>query len=219
MQWEPHWQRPVFFYDPTVRITFFSAVCAITTWHICTAGSDQMAIQRYLATRDVAAARRMFTIALITNAIVCLCLSALGLSLYAYFKSRPEMLNLGQSTENYADQFFQQFIAVAMAPGICGLVVAGLISAAMDSLSSGINSSSSVITVDFVERFFNPSDRKSARTARWISWILGLLVVGLSTLIGWVSGNLLEVTYKVVNLLTTPSSAWRRSCSSTIGKS
>jgi SSS family solute:Na+ symporter len=203
-QWEPHWQRPVFGYDPTVRITFLGAILATVSWQVCTAGSDQMAVQRYLATRDVKAARRMYSIALITNLLVCLCLAALGLSLYAFFKLRPEMLNLTQSVENDADQFFQQFVVVAMPSGICGLVVAGLISAAMDSLSSGINSASSVVTVDFIERFFKLSDTSSSRTARLTSWGLGLAVVGLSTLVGMVSGNLLEVTYKVVNLLTAP---------------
>jgi Na+/proline symporter len=124
--------------------------------------------------------------------------------LYAFFKLRPEMLNLKQSIENDADQFFQQFVVVGMPSGVCGLVVAGLISAAMDSLSSGINSSSSVVTVDFIERFYKLSDVGSSRTARLTSWGLGLMVVGLSTLVGMVSGNLLEVTYKVVNLLTAP---------------
>ncbi len=203
-QWEHHWQRPVFGYDPSIRITFLSAILAVVSWQVCTAGSDQMAVQRYLATRDVTAARRMYTIALISNMLVCLCLVALGLSLFGYFKLRPEMLNLSQSVENNADQFFQQFVIVAMPPGICGLVVAGLVSAAMDSLSSGINSSSSVITVDFIERFRKLSDVNSSRTARLSSWGIGMVVVGLSTLVGLVSGNLLEVTYKVVNLLTAP---------------
>ena len=203
-RWEPHWQRPVWVYDPNVRITFLSAIVATVSWHVCTAGSDQMAIQRYLATRDVAAARRMFTIALTSNGIVYFCLAALGLSMFAYFRMRPEMLNMTQSIEKNADQFFQQFVVVAMAPGVCGLVVAGLLSAAMDSLSSGINSTSSVVTVDFLERFGKTAESNSSGTARWISWVIGILVVGLSTLVGLVSGNLLEVTFKVVNLLTAP---------------
>jgi solute:Na+ symporter, SSS family len=203
-RWEPHWQRPVWIYDSNVRMTFLSAIVAIVSWHVCTAGSDQMAIQRYLATRDVTAARRMFTIALASNGIVYFCLAALGLSMFAYFKMRPEMLSMTQSVEKNADQFFQQFVIVAMAPGVCGLVVAGLLSAAMDSLSSGINSSSSVVTVDFLERFRKPSTSDSSGTARWISWGIGIFVVALSTFVGTVSGNLLEVTFKVVNLLTAP---------------
>ena len=57
-QWPAHWQPPVFWYDPQVRFTFVGGFLSMFTWHICTAGSDQMAIQRYLATRDARAARR-----------------------------------------------------------------------------------------------------------------------------------------------------------------
>ena len=44
-------------YDPNVRITFLGAVLATFTWYVSTAGSDQMAIQRYLATRTTGQAR------------------------------------------------------------------------------------------------------------------------------------------------------------------
>jgi len=41
-------------------------------------------------------------------------------------------------------------------------------------------------------------------TARWISVFVGLVVIGLASGVGWVHGNLLEVAFKVVNLLTAP---------------
>ncbi len=50
-------------------------------WYICTAGSDQMAIQRYLATRDVTAARRMFHITLLMNLLSWSLLTILGFAL------------------------------------------------------------------------------------------------------------------------------------------
>jgi SSS family solute:Na+ symporter len=205
-RWEPSWERPVLFYDANVRVTFFSGVMALAVWHICTAGSDQMAIQRYLATRDVKSARRMFTTALSANMLVGLFLGALGLALFAYFRARPEMMNLGQNLRENSDQLFSQFIVFALPEGISGLVVAGLLAAAMSSLSSGVSSSSSVITVDFIERFGHASagDRMSARTAQIVSWLIGAAVVALSTGVGVVEGNLLEVTFKVVNLLTAP---------------
>lgn len=202
-RWEPHWQPAVWGYDPNVRISFSSAILAVTLWHICTAGSDQMAIQRYLATRDVSAARRMFTIALVTNAFVLVLLSVLGFSLYAYFSQRPDVLNPGQTIENDADRLFQQFIIAGLPVGMAGLVVAGLLSAAMDSLSSGINSSSSIVTVDFFERFRGRATT-SSRMAQLMSWAIGGVVVVLSAGVSLVHGNLLEVTFKVVNLLVAP---------------
>ena len=55
--WMAHWSEPVVIFQPGARITLFSAVLMATCWWLCTTGSDQVAIQRYLATRDVRAAR------------------------------------------------------------------------------------------------------------------------------------------------------------------
>ena len=47
-------------------------------------GSDQMAIQRYLATRDAQAARRVLHTTLIANVVIALVLAAIGLALLAF---------------------------------------------------------------------------------------------------------------------------------------
>lgn len=47
-------------FDTGARWSFGTAVLSFFAWWVCTAGSDQMAIQRYLATRDAKSARRMF---------------------------------------------------------------------------------------------------------------------------------------------------------------
>lgn len=206
--WASHWTEPRF-YDPNVRVTFVGAVVATFTWYVSTAGSDQMAIQRYLATRDAPAARRVLRTALAANAVVLLLLAGLGLALLAFFQAHPYYVPDGQTIVSNADQLFARFIVVGLPPGFSGLVVAGLLAAAMSSLSSGVNSSCSVITADFIQRFRpkrpNPS---SGSAGTWlekvISVAVGIVMVLLSSLVGSVHGNLLEIAYKVVNLLSAP---------------
>ncbi len=206
-QWEPHWIRPAF-YDASLRISFVSASLATFTWYISTAGSDQMAIQRYLATRDAKSARSVLNTSLIANTAVFILLAILGLALLAYFKAYPQRMAPGQSLVDNADQLFTRFIVVGMPPGFSGLVVAGLLAAAMSSLSAGINSCCSVITADFVDRF--RLRRAAAEPARSvvleqaISVAVGVVVLILSTYVASVQGNLLDKAYKVVNLLSTP---------------
>jgi SSS family solute:Na+ symporter len=69
-----------------------------------------------------------------------------------------------------------------------------------------LNSSCAVITVDFLDRFGRPAPtaRDEMRRTRWVSWSVGLAIVLLSTVVGVVQGNLLEVAFKVVNLLVAP---------------
>lgn len=205
-QWAPNWQRPTFGYDPNARVSLVGVFIATFTWFVCTAGSDQMAIQRYLATRDVRSARRMFNISLLTGGMVQLFLALLGLALLAYFRDHRYLLADGQSITTHADQLFPQFIVIGLPAGISGLVVAGLLAAAMSSLSSGLNSSCSVVAVDFFDRFRkSPIDEQNhVLRARIISATIGAVVVLMSTFVGVVQGNMLEIAFKVVNLLVAP---------------
>ena len=151
--WQDHWQEPVFGYDPSARMSLVGIVLATFTWYFCTSMSDQMAIQRYLATRDVKAARRTLMISMSADALVALCVGLLGLALLAYYQARPDMVPEGSSVSGDADRLFPHFIVNGLPAGISGLVFSALLAAAMSSLSSGVNSCCTVITVDFLDRF------------------------------------------------------------------
>ena len=204
--WAAHWDEPSLFFTPGSRVSVGMVILSSFIWYTCTAGSDQLAIQRYLATRDAPSARRMFGYSLLCDLFVSTLLAALGLALFAYFTLHPEMLADGDTITGNADRLLPQFIVRVLPAGIAGLVVAGILSAAMDSLSSGLNSASSVITEDWLDRFrrIQLPESGEIRQAKLVCWFLGLVVVILSLLAGFVSGNLLEMCYKFVNLLTTP---------------
>jgi len=204
--WPHHWPEPVWGYSSTARITFVGAMMAQFTWWVCTAGSDQMAIQRYLATRDAKTARTVLATSLVANGVVNFFLCAVGLALLAFFRTNPHLIPDGRTILGDSDTLFAQFVAFGLPIGISGLVVAGLLAAAMSSLSSGVNSSCSVITVDFIDRFRKGkgSETDHVKLAKYISVFVGIVVIVLSSGVGMVHGNLLEVAYKVVNLLTAP---------------
>lgn len=204
--WAENWDPPTLGFDPSSRMSLGGVFIATFFWYLCTAGSDQMAIQRYLATRDVRSARRMFNISMISGVVVTTLLSFLGLGLLAWFRSHPEMLGEGQTIAQNGDQLFPRFIVAGLPEGVSGLVIAGLLAAAMSSLSSGLSSSTAVITVDFFDRLtsMKPNAGGEVRRARLVSWTLGLVVVLLSTVVGLVQGNVLELAFKVVNLLVSP---------------
>lgn len=205
--WPDHWQEPVFGYDPSARVTMFGAVLATFTWYLCTSASDQIAIQRYLATRDVKAARTVLVISLVADGLVMPLLATVGLGLLAYFQAFPSLLPEGQTVVTDSDKLFSQFIVVGLPVGASGLVVAGLLACAMSALSAGINSTCSVITVDILDRLRGKrGDTGSGHVGqlKYVSALVGVLVVALSLGVGLVQGNLLEMCYKIVNLLVAP---------------
>jgi SSS family solute:Na+ symporter len=205
-EWAPSWQ-PFSWYDPQERISFLGIWLAVITWQVCTNGSDQMAIQRYLSCASDPAARRAQMTSMAADASAALLLGALGFALFAFFTKNPHLLPGGATLRAGADQLLPRFIVIGLPQGISGLVVAGLLAAAMSSLSSGVNSSSSVITVDFIERFSRNkfTDRAQVRIARIVSVVVGVVVVSLSMLLARSTfGNLFEIAYKVVNFFTAP---------------
>lgn len=206
--WPANWQPLKIAYDPTARVTVAGAMTSAFVWYCCTAGSDQVAIQRYLATKDAQAARKVVMTSMSADVTVGVFLGTLGVALWSYFLDNPHMLPDNFHSLQNADTLFPRFISLVLPTGIGGLVIAGLLAAAMSSLSSGVNSSSLVITVDFMKRstedHVKSHEKRNIRAARWVSVFVGAAVISLSILAGLVGGNLLEVVYKVVNLLVAP---------------
>jgi SSS family solute:Na+ symporter len=204
--WPVHWPPAKVWPAAGASRTVVGAMLGMLVWVTCTAGSDQMAIQRYLATRDAAAARRSFAVQLLTTILSGTLLGLAGLAVLGYFQARPEELKAGWAVTTHADRLMPHFIVVGLPPGLTGLVIAAILAAAMSSLSSGLNSTSAVIVTDLVGRAggWVLTPRGEVRAARAASIVVGIVAVGLSLVVGSLAGNLLELCFKVVNLLTAP---------------
>lgn len=205
-EWAPTWDPPVFWFDTQARVTFMGAGMMMVLWYVCISGSDQVAVQRFLSTKNVKAARLAFNINLIALSLVLLFLGLLGFALYGYFQACPYELAAGMNLQTDADQIFPHFIVSGLPPGVSGLIVAGLMAAALSSLSAGLNSTCAVVTVDFLNRFSKKQldEKHYVRRARIVSTAIGILIIGLSLLVSRVEGNFLEIINKIGNLLIAP---------------
>ena len=140
-------------------------------------GADQTVVQRYLVTPDLKAAQNaMWTKGVLTVVTTCLFFS-LGTALWAFYKTHPTCLNITGRT----DDIFPWFVVQQLPVGISGLVIAGLLAAAMSSLDSSMNSMATAITTDFYRRFrTTASDHHCLVLARWLTALLGLLGTALA---------------------------------------
>lgn len=204
--WPEHWGAPKIGFDLHERITFGNAMLMLFVWYFATFGSDQIAIQRYISTDSLKSARKALRVSLLTDFAAKGILAFVGLAMLAYFTARPELLLPDQTLAEQADTLFPRFILLGLPQGVSGLVIAGLLAAAMSSISSGLNAVSSVISEDIINRFGNtPRTNKGNLTqVKLITLFAGALVMLLSLLIGYVPGNLYDVVMKVVNLLVCP---------------
>lgn len=208
--WSPNWDtQPLFSFDPHVRITVFGTVLHSFTWSVCTAGSDQTTVQRFMSTRDASAARRSFLVSLIVQTLVAFFITILGFALLGYYTTFPELLSEGISPTEDADRIFPFFIAHNLPTVAAGLVVAAVFAAAMSSIDSGTNSITAVVLTDFLDRFnLRPKSEKAhSRMAMALALGIGIISVTFSTFMDKVPGNFTALAYKTGNLLVAPISS------------
>ncbi|MBI6120794.1 sodium:solute symporter family transporter [Salegentibacter maritimus] len=134
--------------------------------------TDQAVVQRYLTTSNEKEARKSIWMNGIVSIPAGLLIFLMGTFLYVYFRDNPEFLQVGMQN----DGIFPLFIADHLPPGVAGLVIAGIYSAAMSSLDSSMHSVSTVITVDFYKRFNkNHTEVTTMKVARWVTITVGVL--------------------------------------------
>jgi len=206
-QWKGHWDtQPLLSFDPKVRLTVFGSIASVFVWYVCTAGGDQVSVQRFMATTDVKAARKALATQLTVSVVVSLTLAVVGMSLMGFYEANQGSIPGGLGLKESADDLFPYFIANQLPIGITGLVVAAMFAAAMSSIDSGVNSITAVVMTDFLDRFgFRPStETRQVLAARVLAFSIGLTVILLSPYFALFDENITEVTGKTVNMLTPP---------------
>ncbi|MDD3734854.1 MAG: Na+:solute symporter, partial [Candidatus Cloacimonetes bacterium] len=205
-----HWGGFDWGIHPTKRMTVGNIIILILIIQVCTAGSDQMAIQRYLSTKSSKDASASYNISLWGGGLIKILLAMAGICVMAFFFYNPEIIENGGTIYDHADSLFPLYIRVGLPPGLTGLITAALLAAAMSSLSSGLNSSSTVILEDILKKRKKkgkqePSDDKSdLKLIKKISFILGILVALSTFFLPYITGNLFDIIQKVVNLVVAP---------------
>lgn len=204
--WPDNWQQMSWGFDPNQRLSFGVLMLSTVLWYVCTNGSDQMSIQRFLSTRDASAARKTLAVAQIADVLVGGLLAITGIAILGYYRMHPSDLLPDQSVDKNGDQLFPLFIMTKMPAGLSGLVLAAILSAALSSLSAGVNSACAVLERDFVSRWIGTEQTSVNEVARlkWLTWIVAIVAMSLSILNTVIAGNIVERCYKVVNLLTAP---------------
>lgn len=139
-------------------------------------GADQLVVQRLLACRSKVEAQK----ALIWSGIVVFVQFAIfllvGLALWGHYDHKtPADLGLGRD-----DEIFPHFIIEGLPQGLSGLLLAGILAAAMSTLSSSLSALSSSTVTDVYARLRRTpiTDEEGLRVGRWatIGWGLAFIV-------------------------------------------
>ncbi|MFT5466093.1 MAG: SSS family solute:Na+ symporter [Verrucomicrobiales bacterium] len=155
--------------------TFWTvALLGIVNW-LAMYSSDQNVVQRYLAAKSLKEARKATTIYSIIAVPTWAFFFFLGTCVYVFYVANPDSAVAGLE----ADAVFPYFILTQVPVGITGLVIAGVLAAAMSSLDSSINAISTIVTVDLMKPYLakGRDDRFYLRWARIVAVIASVVMI------------------------------------------
>src|SRR5436190_6406211 len=167
-------------------------------------GMDQNYIQRYHTAKSARQASRSVWLCVAMYVPASLLFFIIGTSLYAYYNLHPDLLEpvkmLAASDKlpavasvneidkvaaslqptDYADKVLPNFMVTKIPTGLVGLIVSALLSAAMSTISSNMNATATVCTMDIYKRYFRPGigEKQQMNVLRTATVVFGLIGLG-----------------------------------------
>ena len=166
----------------TFWVLFFYGICI----NLQNFGVDQCYTQRYVAAKDEKAAVRTIWGSACLYVPVTLLFTIIGTLLWMYNHATGAV-----PAGTKAAEVFPWFIMHKLPTGVSGLLVAAIIAAAMSTVSTTLNSGSTVLLEDYWKRFF-PSrvgERANMVFLRVMTVLLAAVSIGIALGVVWVWGK------------------------------
>jgi len=185
-----------------IQITFWGIVLQNFIENLSTYGSDQVMVQRFLTTRNIAEMRRSVMFTGLVSVPVVVLLALVGIGLVAYYHTHPQLA----ATLTNPDRVVPHFVKTSLPTGLAGLVIAGVFAATMSTLSAGFNSLATATVVDFIRRFRAnpPADARAEVTLARVTTFTWALVSTAAAL--WIGGlgAIIEIFGKINGFFAGP---------------
>lgn len=160
--------------------TFITAVVGGMALTMASHGTDQLIVQRLLACRSLRDSQK----ALIGSALIVmlqfLLFLMVGLLLWVTYDG-ASLETLGVTR---GDEIFPMYIIEGLPPGVSGLILAGIVAAAMSTLSSSLNSLASSSVLDLISKYVTTplTDERSLEISRYSTILWGVVFMGFASM-------------------------------------
>ncbi|XP_012541877.2 putative sodium-dependent multivitamin transporter [Monomorium pharaonis] len=191
--------------DPTVQYTGLSLLFGGGSMCLTYLGVTQVHIQRLLTSKNLKIAINALFLSgpFISLAGILICFA--GLSLYAIYKDCDPVASEQISTY---DKILPHFTVENLSPGVIGLIVSGIFSAIMSTISAIINSLAAVALEDYVKPLSrkygrNISDKKAIFIAKLLTVLNGIICICVALLADTVD-KVSTVAFKIHGAVSGP---------------
>lgn len=160
-------------------------------------GTDQLIVQRVLTTKSLEASRK----ALIGSGVIIIAQFAVflvvGLLLYGHYAG-ASLTELGLLR---SDEIFPKFIIEGLPAGMSGLIIAGLLAAALSTLAGSMSSMSSSILLDLYRPMFRAGTDEAGelKLSRVFTAITAILLVGAAVFFMNTSQTVVELALSIAS--------------------
>ncbi|XP_070142744.1 sodium-coupled monocarboxylate transporter 1 isoform X3 [Drosophila kikkawai] len=196
---------PEFTLDPKVRMSMLALMVGTVGHNTYQFGCNQMMTQRYMSlpgVKEMAQTSFLFILGLILMFALCL---YNGLLLYAtYYDCDPLTTKLAVAKDQLVPLLVVQ--ALSSFPGVPGMFVAGVFSAALSSLSTGMNSLAAVFLEDYIRPLAKKplTERQTAITMRLCTVIIGVLSVALVFVVERMGSHVMQLAITLGSVVQGP---------------
>ncbi|KAK3926783.1 Sodium-coupled monocarboxylate transporter 2 [Frankliniella fusca] len=175
--------------DPAERYSVWTTLVGAALLHTAVYGANQLQVQRYLTVPSIAQARRMVWINCVGWTVVVLLTVYAGMLIFAKY-ALCDPISAGRVSK--ADQLFPLFVmdTAGSLAGFPGLFVAGIFSAGLSTVSTGLNSLAAIWFAELDGSDFKAklTDRQAGLTVKLLALGFGLLSFALVFVVPYMSG-------------------------------
>lgn len=143
--------------------------------------ADQNYTQKYSSVATERKAKKSVWIAMLIYLPMTAIFLYIGTALFAFYSGGGNVLD---PTILKGDEVFPYFIATELPVGLKGLIIAAIMAASMSTVDSALNSSATVLYLDYYKKYFKPnaSEKNSIGFLRIITVVWGLLGIAFGLL-------------------------------------
>ena len=193
--------------SPYIRLSFWLLLYASITGPLSNACSNQIAIQRFLSTKNWKEGFKSQIVATCTAFPFILVLWFVGLAIFTYYSQNPD------PSLKSSDGVFFRFVATHLPSPMPGVFMAAMLAAIMSTLDSGMNSMATVWLKEVHQKFINKKmdGKQEVKVSRWGTLIIGLIAITLGLLLDtsgkWLTQSAAEigVLFALVSAVTLPA--------------
>lgn len=166
-------------------------------------GTDQMIVQRLLTCKDKISSQKAVIMSGVIVTIQFAIFLIVGLMLYALYEGVEfkDLVMNGQHLTK-SDEIFPMFIVQSLPVGLAGIVVAGLLSASMSTLSSTFNSLASTTILDlFKGKNFIKTEKDELKYSKLATIFWAIVIMGTGLLFQSETNPAVDFALKIQSLI------------------